>query len=414
MTSRPPPIASVTVLIAAYDAGLHTSESYVARSLLARIGRETRVILITRRNNVAELLASPEFVATYPNVHLVGFDLPKWAAWWKKGPRGYGLYAYLWQVTWPFVVRKRHWLVRRLSVVHTLNFHNSSIPNMGWILRRPSVWGPINHNEASARWRMHYWPAKMRWRNAIKAKLRALAWRLDPLLALARLKTGIIFSAGSWVDRRLRLSGRRNIRRLSQLGLDSAILPALVARSPGGLRLVSGGRLDWIKGLDLALEALAQLPETATLTIIGNGPCRAFLADHANRLGVSHRVTFRPAVARDELLRLYHDFDLFVFPSAEAGGLAWVEALATGLPVVGFDGPTELSDMASQLKGIYVASSHGTREENITAFTQAIETATAKGDNSDVLAEGARTRYNWDNFAAEITAAYQSVASKTQ
>jgi len=414
MTSRPHPLPSVSVLIAAYDAGLHTSESYVARSLLARIGRETRVILITRRNNVAELLASPEFVATYPNVHLVGFDLPKWAAWWKKGPRGYGLYAYLWQVTWPFVVRKRHWLVQRLSVVHTLNFHNSSIPNTGWILRRPSIWGPINHNEGSARWRMHYWPAKLRWRNAIKAKLRALAWRLDPLLAMATLKTGIIFSAGSWVDRRLRLSGRRNIRRLSQLGLDPAILPAPVAPSPGGLRLVSGGRLDWIKGLDLALEALAQLPETATLTIIGDGPCRAFLADHASRLGVSQRVMFRPAVARDELLRLYHDFDLFVFPSAEAGGLAWVEALATGLPVVGFKGPTELSDMASHLNGIYVASTHGTREENITAFAQEIETATAKGDNPDVLAEGARTRYNWDNFAAEVAAAYQSVTSKSQ
>ena len=91
-------------MIAAYDAGLRHSEGYVARSLLARLDRDLRVILITRRNNVAELRASTEFKAACPNVYLVGYDLPRWASWWKKGPRGYGLYSYLWQTTWPFVL----------------------------------------------------------------------------------------------------------------------------------------------------------------------------------------------------------------------------------------------------------------------------------------------------------------------
>ena len=36
------------VVIAAYDTGLRNSEGYIARSLLARLDRDLRVILITR------------------------------------------------------------------------------------------------------------------------------------------------------------------------------------------------------------------------------------------------------------------------------------------------------------------------------------------------------------------------------
>ena len=43
------------VLIAAYDVSLHTSEGYIAVSLLARIDPEIKVILLTRMNNVSEL-----------------------------------------------------------------------------------------------------------------------------------------------------------------------------------------------------------------------------------------------------------------------------------------------------------------------------------------------------------------------
>ncbi|QPZ90002.1 glycosyltransferase [Thioclava electrotropha] len=392
---------------------MRTSEGYVARSLLTRIDPGERVILVTRRNNVAELRANPEFRAA-ANVRLVGYDLPRWAAWWKKGPRGYGLYAYLWQVTWPLVLKRRRWLTRRLAIVHTFNFHNDSIPSLGWVLGRPSIWGPVNHNEGVPLWRTRDWPARLRRKTAIKARLRQLAWRLDPLLYLAKARTGLVFSAGSWVDSRLRLAGRKNVRRRSQLGLDPSILPPPTIRAPGGLRLVSGGRLDWIKGLDLALEALALLPESASLTIIGDGPCRGALGRRAENLGVAKRVTFHPAVPRDELLRAYLNHDLFVFPSAEAGGLAWVEALAIGLPVAGFEGPTELADMAAHLPGIHIAPARSTREANVAAFAQTIAAAIASQGDSAGRAAAARAHYGWDGFADEIQTAYRAFRGAPQ
>ncbi|MFX0543403.1 glycosyltransferase family 4 protein [Roseovarius sp. S4756] len=390
---------------------MRSSEGYVARSLLARLDPAARVVLVTRKNNVAELRANPEFRAKCPNVHLVGYDLPKWAAWWKMGARLYGPYAYLWQAIWPFVLRKRPWLVSRLSVVHTFNFHNDSIPSTAWILGRPTVWGPINHNEGIAEWRSETWPTVMSWRNRAKTLMRRLAWRLDPLLTLATRRTSVVLSAGSWVDRRLRLTSHASVRRRSQLGLDLDIVPQRNPRPAGGLRLVSGGRLDWIKGLDLALLALAQLPDEATLTLIGDGPCRAFLADFARAAGVANRVTFHPAVPRDELLAMYGDYDVFLFTSAEAGGLSWVEALATGLPVIGFEGPSELSDMACTLPGLHRVTDQHARANNVTALAEAILAVSVAGSNPAEIAEAARTRYGWDGFAGQVLDVYATLGA---
>lgn len=406
----PSPSPRACIIIAAYDAGLRNSEGYVARSLLARLDRSLRVILVTRKNNVAELEGSPEFKAACPNVHLVGYDLPKWAAWWKKGARGYGLYAYLWQISWPLAVKSRRRLLKRVFLVHTLNFHNDSIPSMGWILGKPSVWGPINHNEGTRQWRMRNWPVKLRIGNTLKAAVRRLAWRIDPLLALSTRRSDVVFSAGRWVDHRLRLEGRANVRHRSQLGLDVSTLCVRQSASTAGLRLVSGGRLHWIKGLDLALDALALLPHDATLTLIGDGPCKSFLVERARLLGILDRVTFVPAVSRDRLMRYYVDHDIFLFPSAEAGGLAWVEALAAGLPVVGFEGPTEVSDMASHLPGIQLAKDLGTYSGNAKALARAIEAIAAQVNDPENLSRAARNHYGWDTVAAEIGSAYRAAA----
>lgn len=404
------------IVIAAYDAGLRSSEGYVACSLLARLHTCRRVILVTRKNNVSELRRSPEFRAACPNVNLVGYDLPRWAAWWKKGPRGYGLYAYLWQISWPFVLKSKLRLVERLSIVHTLNFHNDSIPNMGWVLGKPTVWGPINHNEPIPRWRTVNWSRRSRISNSLKGAIRRLAWRFDPLLALSVRKTDVVFSAGSWVDQRLHLTGRSNVRRRSQLGLTTSrdCKRQRALASDSGLRLVCGGRLDWIKGLDIALDAVAQLPHNVTLTLIGDGPCKSDLIDRARMLGISDRVTFLPTVPREQLMRYYIEHDIFLFPSAEAGGLAWVEALATGLPVAGFEGPTELSEKARQLPGIHLAKDMGTYHKNVRALAKVIQALADQDYDPEELVLATRQVYDWGSFATEVENAYYTAANSRQ
>lgn len=399
----------LTVLIAAYDAGLHTSEGYVARSVVRRLEGVARVILVTRRNNVAVLRADDDFRRNFGHVLLVGYDLPKWASWWKRGARFYELYAYLWQVVWPFVVRRKRRLVQKLDVAHTLNFHNDSMPAMAWVLDCPSVWGPINHNESIAGWRTRTWPSRSRVRQQVKSLVRRVGWRVDPVLRLCVKRTDVIFSAGSWVDRRLRLTNHSGLRRRSQLGVDDDIRANRQQRVDEKLRLVSAGRLDWIKGLEIAISSLVHLPEATKLTIIGDGPCREFLEKHAADEGVVDRVEFVRWMNRSDLLASYAGYDLFLFPSAEAAGLSWVEALASGLPIVGITGPSELSERGDHQPGIFLAEDSGDKKTNVKRFAGKIEDAADNAPASDEISSAVHHRYGWDSLSEEIATCYRDL-----
>lgn len=398
-----------TLLVAAYDAGLRTSEGHVARNIIQQLDKRLRIVLVTRCNNVQELKADPDFAAINPNVHLVGFDLPKWAIWWKKGPRGYGLYTYLWQITWPFVLGRRRWLASRFDLVHTLNFHNDSIPNMGWVLGRPTIWGPINHHEIVANWRRKTWPLRVEFRHIVKFAIRRLQWRFDPLLRLAISRSDIIISAGPWVNRRLHLTDETRLMMRSQLGVVDELTPIqLDKRVPDEtLRLVCPGRLDWIKGVDIAIEALALLPEKIQLDVIGNGPAESNLKSLAQHLGVSHRVNFKTTVKREELFRIIAGCDLLLFPSAEVAGLIWVEALSCGTPVVAFDGFTEVANAAKNLPGINLASAGASRKAAVSNYAEMIKKAAEQPIDRFLIAQSVVQHYSWSSLANEVGAVYQ-------
>lgn len=402
------------ILIAAYDVSLgETSEGYVALNVLRIISKTYRVVLLTRRNNQQRLLASAAFRAACPGTRVLGFDLPRWAAWWKQGPRFYGLYAYLWQLCWPIALRSKQQLLRRIRCIHVLNFHNDSIASLAWILGRPVIWGPINHNEQVVAWRQTFWPAAVRFRHRMAFFLRRLAWRLDPLLYTTRKTATVILSAGPWVDRRLRIEGSNKVTRLSQLGVDDSLFSL-----GGGVRqqgialsghlLVFAGRLDWIKGVDLAIEALSKLPESFRLLLIGSGPAKADLLDLIDKLGLPARVEFRSPISRLELAEVYLHADLFLFTSAEAAGLAWIEALACGLPIVGFSGDTELTMLGPTFPGIFLVPAGADRESSIKAYVSAIAEAVTRPHERATIREATRRRYAWDRMAGVISGTYEN------
>ena len=72
--------------------------------------------------------------------------------------------------------------------------------------------------------------------------------------------------------------------------------------------------------------------------MVGDGPERDALDARARELGLDGAVRFHGIQARDEVARRMADSDLFVLPSrVETFGVALVEALAAGLPVVATD-----------------------------------------------------------------------------
>ncbi len=102
-------------------------------------------------------------------------------------------------------------------------------------------------------------------------------------------------------------------------------------------RLLYVGRLDPRKGVDVAIETLARLPEEATLRVVGTGDDDYVAGLHAlaQRLGVADRVTFA-AVPREQVAAEYAAADALVFPPVwdEPFGLVPLEAMACATPVV--------------------------------------------------------------------------------
>jgi glycosyltransferase involved in cell wall biosynthesis len=118
---------------------------------------------------------------------------------------------------------------------------------------------------------------------------------------------------------------------------------ALATRNGGSssVRLLAVGAVVLRKGYDCLIEALAILPEQPWhLTIAGDrnrDPATAARLDaEIARLGLGARIERAGAVSPSRLAQLYASADIFVLPSRFEGyGMAFAEALAYGLPVVG-------------------------------------------------------------------------------
>ena len=106
-------------------------------------------------------------------------------------------------------------------------------------------------------------------------------------------------------------------------------------------RVLFVGRLTTEKHVEVTLAAVAKLvPEIPEITfdIVGGGDQRRNLELTAQKLGIHDRVTFHGRVSEEALRAQYTKADVFAIASiAELQSIATMEAIASGLPVVGAD-----------------------------------------------------------------------------
>jgi teichuronic acid biosynthesis glycosyltransferase TuaC len=199
--------------------------------------------------------------------------------------------------------------------------------------------------------------------------------------------------------------------RVVHLGAD---LPSAASASRRGAppTLVTVGHLVARKRHADVLRALAVLrPRHPTLryAIIGDGPERVALEGLASRLGVADRIEFHGQLDPDEAVEQASRATLFVMPSTdEAFGVAYIEAMAAGVPAIGCRGEPGPEEIAAAGDGFLLVP-----PGDIERLTQRIEELLSDPHRLREAGQRARstvaTNFTWERCGEETLAAYRQV-----
>lgn len=164
--------------------------------------------------------------------------------------------------------------------------------------------------------------------------------------------------------------------------------PATGSGSPR-LQLLSVGAIVPRKGFDVLIEALATLTDLPWhLTIVGDRGRDPGAVERLDALIAQHRleagIESPGTVSTNRLAELYARADLFVLASHFEGyGMAYAEAIAHGLPIVGTTG-------GAIPQTVPVSASRLVPPGNVAALAQALREVMGSEDCRRVLAAGAR------------------------
>lgn len=117
----------------------------------------------------------------------------------------------------------------------------------------------------------------------------------------------------------------------------TAFLERLRAFRRGRPLSISVGRLVPYKGFDVLIEAAREFDDRLCALIVGEGPLAEKLASQIEAAGVGDRVMMAGALTPEELADAFAEARLGCMPSvtaAEMYGIAQIESMAAGLPVV--------------------------------------------------------------------------------
>lgn len=213
---------------------------------------------------------------------------------------------------------------------------------------------------------------------------------------------GLLAVAGSMRDDMAALGIDRAKIRVHRTGVDlDRFAPrdraaAKAALGIAGPLVASVGALIPRKGHDIVIDAVATLPGVR-LTIAGEGPERPRLMAQIARLGLGDRVTLLGSVAHDDLPGLLAAADVMALASSSEGlANAWVEALASGTPVVIPD--------AGGARELVTAPEHGRIvARTAEAFAEAIGALIAAPPPVDAVRAGA-AGFTWEANTAALYA----------
>jgi D-inositol-3-phosphate glycosyltransferase len=177
------------------------------------------------------------------------------------------------------------------------------------------------------------------------------------------------------------------------------------------------GRIQPLKGVDVAIRALALLDDPRSTLLVVGGPSGPSGTTEANRLhelvvelGLGDRVVFLPPQPHDALADFYRAADVCVVPSrSESFGLVALEAAACGTPVIAA-AVGGLLTLVDEGRTGYLIDSREPRH-----YTAAIDRILDDPALSQALSDGAvrsAASYTWATAAARLRRIYADLVTR--
>ncbi len=310
---------------------------------------------------------------------------------WKpeQGEKGIRIHYGRWQHKVVEAILSEH-AKTPFDLLHHVSWGSLNQPPKLWKTGIPWVWGPVGGGQT--------WPARFldyadsKWRERLRLWVINSA-RFNPAVARAAKSASIVFATNNETAAVLKKAGAKRVEMLLDSGFTDTS-PALRTRdSDKPLTLLWAGRLEARKGLTLALEAIALLPQPSPLPnpppeyrergqddsfsktnplarvptgegggeglavgipgnlallqhcergikllVAGDGPHRAAIEAEIDRLRLRDRVELLGQVPFAQMQDLFSQSDAFLFTSLrDSMGSVVLEAMSAGLPVICLD-----------------------------------------------------------------------------
>lgn len=305
---------------------------------------------------------------------------------------------------------------RPFDLIHHLTWGTFRFPTFLGKLGVPLVMGPLGGGDVAPLRLYKGLPFRARAFELIRCWSLYLA-RFDPLAtwgpytsSLVLCKTeDTILALPSFLRKRAALS--------FEIGSPSIELFQRIERpmESSPFKLLFAGTLTGVKGIVLAIGALQLLVKAGydvTLDIAGKGYLYSHILDVAERLNVRDRIRMLGMLPREELLHLYGEADLFVFPSLhDSSGNVVLEALSRGLPVICLDlcGPKYY--VTSEC-GVVVSTDGKSTKEVEQGLANAISEIIISPDKLEKMSNAALQHARTQTWESRVVFAYSLIAER--
>jgi teichuronic acid biosynthesis glycosyltransferase TuaC len=156
-----------------------------------------------------------------------------------------------------------------------------------------------------------------------------------------------------------------------------------------------------------ALAVLAKRHPTLRYVIVGDGPERVALEGLAARLEITERVDFRGQLPPAEAVEQARRCTLFAMPSTEeAFGVAYIEAMAGGVPAIGCRGEPGPEEIAAAGDG-FVLVPPGDIERLTQRIDELLSDPQRLREASIRARETVAVNFSWQRCGRQTLAAYE-------